>query len=85
MERDLKRQADLECLDQSITRVVYADKTEQEPETDDEVIVSDVLLLHQMSFELQVEVARPNEAQHRTRKTADEAHQNRKVRNETSH
>lgn len=67
----LKRQTDFESFDKSVAGIVDADKSEQKPETDDEIIVSDVFLFHQMPFKLQVEVTWPDETQHGAGKTAD--------------
>lgn len=83
--RSLERQTDLERFDKRVARVVDADKAEQKPEADDEVVVGDVFLVHQVSLELQVEVARPDEAQHGTREAADEAHQDREMGDEAGH
>lgn len=82
---DLEGQADVERFDQGIPGIVDADKAEQKAETDDEVVVCDVFLIHQMALELEMEVARPDEAQHSAGEASDEAHQDGEVRNETSH
>lgn len=81
----LKGYTDFEGFDQSASGVVDADAPEEEPEADDEVVEGYGSGVHGFSLQLQVEVAGPNEAQHRTGEAANEAHQNRKVGYKTGH
>lgn len=58
----LEWQTDCERFNESIAGVVHADEGKEKPEADNEIIERDIFLLQQVPFELQVEVARPDEA-----------------------
>jgi len=49
-------------LDESVSRVVNADKSEGHSEEDDEAVEDNFPKGKTVSFQLQMEVARPNEA-----------------------
>lgn len=85
MTASLKRQADLEGLDEGVARVVDADDAEEHAEEDDEAVEGHGAGLHRVALELEVEVAGPDEGEHGAGEGADEAHEDAEVRYEDGH
>ena len=81
----LEGQSDCECLDEGAERIVDSDDAEEDAQENDEAVVGYRAPVQGGAFELQVEVARPDEGEHSAREAADEAHQNGKVRDEDGH
>lgn len=81
----LEGHINFERLDQGTAGIVDADNGKDKSEGNYKVVVVDLLLLQNFSFQLQVEVARPDETQHGASEATDESHQDLKVWNEAGH
>ena len=81
----LERQSDAIRLHQGAAGRVDAAQAEQHAQEDDEHVVPPREPGERVPLELQVEVARPDEAEHDTGDAADEAHQDGEVRDDDGH
>ena len=66
----------MESLDEGAEGDGEADDAEEHPQEDDETVVGDGTPVQSRSFQFKMEVAGPDERQHGTRETADQAHEN---------
>lgn len=82
---NLKWKTDFKCIYQGIARIVDTNNAEEHAEPNDEVVFGYFLLIEQMPLDLDVEIARPDKAEHCASEAANETHQNGEVGNENGH
>lgn len=82
---NLKWQANFKGIDKSIARIIDADNAEKHAQPNNKIVPSSFLLGHGVAHNFQMEITRPDEAQHGAGKIANETHQNLKMWYKTGH